>query len=286
MIGKSYDGTLANAVAATGVQGLETIVPISAISSWYDYKRSNGVVYNYDYASWLANYVDTDRRAKCAGRTGAHGRRGRRRHRRLQRVLGRARLHHGPLADVSKVSASVFVVHTAQRPQRQARQLLHVVAGPGRPERAAQDLGRAVPATWTRSTSTPRGVGWTRCTAGSTTGCTACTTRSSSEPARRRADRPDAAGSPSATGRRRSRSKLPLPPRRRRLARPHPGQAGTAGATFTDVPSDRGRDGGRRRYGQAGPGGVHHRRAAAGPAPVRHARRSTCGSSSTNRPPT
>jgi X-Pro dipeptidyl-peptidase len=44
MIGKSYDGTLANAVAATGVEGLSTIVPISAISSWYDYTRSNGVV--------------------------------------------------------------------------------------------------------------------------------------------------------------------------------------------------------------------------------------------------
>lgn len=37
MIGKSYDGTIANGVAATGVEGLKTIVPISAISSWYDY---------------------------------------------------------------------------------------------------------------------------------------------------------------------------------------------------------------------------------------------------------
>ncbi len=44
MIGKSWDGTVANAVAATGVQGLETIVPISAISSWYDYNRVNGMV--------------------------------------------------------------------------------------------------------------------------------------------------------------------------------------------------------------------------------------------------
>ncbi|MEV0460555.1 Xaa-Pro dipeptidyl-peptidase [Catellatospora methionotrophica] len=44
MIGKSWDGTIANAVAATGVQGLETIVPIAAISSWYDYNRVNGMV--------------------------------------------------------------------------------------------------------------------------------------------------------------------------------------------------------------------------------------------------
>ncbi|MDI6099977.1 Xaa-Pro dipeptidyl-peptidase [Actinoplanes sp. NEAU-A12] len=44
MIGVSYNGTLPNAVAATGVRGLETIVPIAAISSWYDYYRSNGGV--------------------------------------------------------------------------------------------------------------------------------------------------------------------------------------------------------------------------------------------------
>ncbi|HET6214544.1 MAG TPA: Xaa-Pro dipeptidyl-peptidase, partial [Micromonosporaceae bacterium] len=44
MIGVSYNGTLANAVAATGVAGLETIVPIASISSWYDYYRANGGV--------------------------------------------------------------------------------------------------------------------------------------------------------------------------------------------------------------------------------------------------
>lgn len=44
MIGVSYNGTLPNAVATTGVRGLETIVPISAISSWYDYYRANGGV--------------------------------------------------------------------------------------------------------------------------------------------------------------------------------------------------------------------------------------------------
>ncbi|MEV6493730.1 CocE/NonD family hydrolase, partial [Actinoplanes sp. NPDC051633] len=44
MIGVSYNGTLPNAVAATGVEGLETIVPIAAISSWYDYYRANGGV--------------------------------------------------------------------------------------------------------------------------------------------------------------------------------------------------------------------------------------------------
>lgn len=44
MIGGSYRGALANAVATTGVEGLETIVPIRAISSWYTYLRSSGAV--------------------------------------------------------------------------------------------------------------------------------------------------------------------------------------------------------------------------------------------------
>jgi len=43
MIGKSYDGTLADGVASTGVDGLTTIVPESAISDWYDYSRMGGV---------------------------------------------------------------------------------------------------------------------------------------------------------------------------------------------------------------------------------------------------
>lgn len=42
MIGKSWDGTIANGVAATGVKGLKTIVPIAAISSWYDYYFAQG----------------------------------------------------------------------------------------------------------------------------------------------------------------------------------------------------------------------------------------------------
>lgn len=44
MIGISYNGTLPNMAAATGVEGLKAIVPIAAISSWYDYYRANGLV--------------------------------------------------------------------------------------------------------------------------------------------------------------------------------------------------------------------------------------------------
>ncbi len=67
MIGKSYDGTLANGVAATGVEGLKTIVPISAISAWYDYSRTGGIRHNTNYPATLSNTVtNPDRRALCA----------------------------------------------------------------------------------------------------------------------------------------------------------------------------------------------------------------------------
>ncbi|WP_130347064.1 Xaa-Pro dipeptidyl-peptidase [Herbihabitans rhizosphaerae] len=60
MIGKSWDGTIANGVASTGVEGLKTIVPIAAISSWYDYYRSAGVPTREDPPSGLASHVDND----------------------------------------------------------------------------------------------------------------------------------------------------------------------------------------------------------------------------------
>lgn len=44
MTGRSYLGTLATAVATTGVAGLEAIISEAAISSWYDYYRENGLV--------------------------------------------------------------------------------------------------------------------------------------------------------------------------------------------------------------------------------------------------
>ncbi|OLT48607.1 Xaa-Pro dipeptidyl-peptidase [Saccharomonospora sp. CUA-673] len=64
MMGVSYNGTLPNAVAGTGVEGLETIVPIAAISEWYGYYRENGTVvapggYQGEDADVLAEYVYT-----------------------------------------------------------------------------------------------------------------------------------------------------------------------------------------------------------------------------------
>lgn len=46
MIGVSYNGTLPIMVASTGVEGLKAIIPIGAISNWYDYYRANGLVVN------------------------------------------------------------------------------------------------------------------------------------------------------------------------------------------------------------------------------------------------
>jgi X-Pro dipeptidyl-peptidase len=73
MIGKSYDGTLANGVAATGVTGLKTIVPESAISDWYDYSRTGGIVTTTtNYPTFLNNAImqpsiagPPDRRSAC-----------------------------------------------------------------------------------------------------------------------------------------------------------------------------------------------------------------------------
>jgi X-Pro dipeptidyl-peptidase len=69
MIGKSYDGTLTNGVAATGVEGLKTIVPQSAISDWYLYSRMGGINrtgFSSNYPSSLSNAVtNPDRQAGC-----------------------------------------------------------------------------------------------------------------------------------------------------------------------------------------------------------------------------
>jgi X-Pro dipeptidyl-peptidase len=46
MTGTSYNGALAIAAASTGVEGLAAIIPISPVSSWYHYYRSNGLVRN------------------------------------------------------------------------------------------------------------------------------------------------------------------------------------------------------------------------------------------------
>jgi X-Pro dipeptidyl-peptidase len=65
MIGGSWNGTIANSVASTGVRGLKTIVPIAAISSWYDYTRSFGVPFYDEYMGFLHDYVSNDKSPRC-----------------------------------------------------------------------------------------------------------------------------------------------------------------------------------------------------------------------------
>ncbi|MEV2216705.1 Xaa-Pro dipeptidyl-peptidase [Streptomyces sp. NPDC050997] len=110
MIGKSWDGTIANGVAATGVKGLKTIVPISAISTWYDYYFSKGAPLYDSGPDWLSDYVDSpDARAKCAA---------------VQQKLVDGAPRSGDLTPLwaerdyvkaaSKVTASVFLIHGMQ----------------------------------------------------------------------------------------------------------------------------------------------------------------------------
>ncbi|MFJ4578032.1 Xaa-Pro dipeptidyl-peptidase [Streptomyces echinatus] len=110
MIGKSWDGTIAGGVAATGVRGLKTIVPISAISSWYDYYFAQGAPLYDGGPDELAGYVESaDARAHCAA---------------VQRRLADGSPRSGdwtPLwternyvADAAEVRASVFLVHGMQ----------------------------------------------------------------------------------------------------------------------------------------------------------------------------
>ncbi|MFF7635464.1 Xaa-Pro dipeptidyl-peptidase [Kitasatospora sp. NPDC008050] len=110
MIGKSWDGTIANGVAATGVAGLKTIVPISAISSWYDYYRSEGApLYGGTPADLSSLVEDPATTSTCAAE---------------QSTLAAGAPYDGdwtPLwqqrdyvANAAKVKASVFVVHGMQ----------------------------------------------------------------------------------------------------------------------------------------------------------------------------
>ncbi|MFD4709289.1 Xaa-Pro dipeptidyl-peptidase [Streptomyces sp. NPDC058430] len=110
MIGKSYDATIANGVAATGVQGLKTIVPIGGISSWYDYYFQQGAPLYDSGPEWLSDYVESpEARARCAA---------------VQKRLVDEAPRSGDwtglwdernyVPDAGKVKASVFVVHGMQ----------------------------------------------------------------------------------------------------------------------------------------------------------------------------
>ncbi|WP_217178390.1 Xaa-Pro dipeptidyl-peptidase [Streptomyces sp. AC495_CC817] len=110
MIGKSWDGTIAGGVAATGAKGLKTIVPIAAISSWYDYYFAKGAPFSEFGPDWLSFAVQSDDASRhCAA---------------MERKLIDGAPRSGdwtPLwterdyvKDAAKVRASVFLVHGTQ----------------------------------------------------------------------------------------------------------------------------------------------------------------------------
>ena len=188
MIGKSYDGTFANGVAATGVEGLTTIVPISAISDWYDYSRMGGIRFNTHYPASLSSSITQQptapshppaccrpsRNALLRGDEDAMSA-GRRR-RGLDGDINAFWQDRNYNLNVDNVHAAVFASHGLERRQRQAQSLLAVVGRPRREQRAAQGLapqvGHVDPFDYRRA------GGSTRCTAGSTTGSTGSRTGS------------------------------------------------------------------------------------------------------------
>ena len=107
MIGVSWDGTIANSVAATGVKGLETIVPVAAISSWYDYTRGNGIPFYEQHVAFLNDFVSNYDSQFCRDMTP-----------RLQEHSDDPTGSYNDWwsvrdyrLDASKMKASVFVVH-------------------------------------------------------------------------------------------------------------------------------------------------------------------------------
>jgi X-Pro dipeptidyl-peptidase len=111
MIGKSYDGTLANGVASTGVQGLETIVPIAGISGWYNYSRMNGVNLQVNEQPWLSDYVDTDPPAKCAAVRARLGEDEEDETGNYNDYWKTTDYRDGTIGDAGKVRASIFAYH-------------------------------------------------------------------------------------------------------------------------------------------------------------------------------
>lgn len=59
MTGRSYAGTTQFGLATTGVEGLETIVPVAGIASWYEYSNSQGsVMTSLAYSDYLAYFCN------------------------------------------------------------------------------------------------------------------------------------------------------------------------------------------------------------------------------------
>lgn len=131
MTGVSYNGTLPIMVASTGVEGLKAVIPIAAISNWYDYYRAHGLVvspggYPGEDADVLGKYIV--RRGACAADMEKMG-----------RDQGRESGDFTPfwqkrnhLADASKIKAATFIIHGQSDwnvKQKHATQLYEALKG-------------------------------------------------------------------------------------------------------------------------------------------------------------
>lgn len=118
MTGKSYLGTLSIAGGVTGVEGLKTIIPQAAISSWYDYYRMNGVTASP--LGWQGD--DTDLLTEyCRSRKDFNEEQKILAEKKLEEMRALSDRDSGNyneywrerdyLQDISKMKASVFIVH-------------------------------------------------------------------------------------------------------------------------------------------------------------------------------
>lgn len=118
MTGKSYLGTLSIAAGVTGVDGLKTIIPQAAISNWYNYYRMNGVTasplgWQGDDADLLTEYCRSRKDFTVEQKILAE--------KKLEEMRLASNRENGNyneywrerdyLQDISKMKASVFIVH-------------------------------------------------------------------------------------------------------------------------------------------------------------------------------
>ena len=108
MIGKSWDGTVANGVAALGLDGLTTIVPLAAISSQYLWYWHNGARFTGHSPLSLSDAITNMPSNRCSQV-------------RAELAAGNTEdensdfwLERNFIKDVDKFKASVFVVHGKQ----------------------------------------------------------------------------------------------------------------------------------------------------------------------------
>ncbi|WP_037935736.1 CocE/NonD family hydrolase [Streptosporangium roseum] len=115
MIGHSYEGALGVGVAGTGVQGLETIVPLASYTNGYEASRMNGAISWFKgVQEFMAKRFDLDPDEKCAAvhqrlREGEDDATGN-----YNAFWDERNYRTGPISKVRNIRASVFGVYGMQ----------------------------------------------------------------------------------------------------------------------------------------------------------------------------